>query len=166
MPTDGQEPSWPEAVAQITSITGDVRWLILVSGGLLAANLVGVALVVTALLGRHGVWMLGSLGLLVLVILGWLRTSLFVVLAERPVAGALGELRRATGAPVDPSAPWPPLGVRPMPASDLGCDHVVPLIAATNLRHARARLAFSWAVITTTVFCVWMALSFAMAAFA
>jgi hypothetical protein len=119
-----------------------------------------------ALLGREGAWTLGSLGLLVLVMVSWLRTSLLVVLAERPVAGALGELRRVTGAPVDPSAPWLPLGVRPIPASDLGWDHVVPLIAATNLRHARARLAFSWAVITTTGFCVWMALSFAMAALA
>lgn len=150
------------AVAQITSITADTRWLTLVSGTLLTADLVGGGVMMTVLLGRANVSALASLGLLVVVTLSWMRASALVVLAERPIAGALGELRRVTGAPVDPSAPWPRVGVQQMAPSELGWDHLLPLIAAATLRHARARLALSWAVITTTGLCVWMILSFAV----
>jgi len=151
------------AIARITSIMGDTRSLILTSGGLLAADVAGAVALMAALLGREDVSAVSSLGLLVLVTLGWLRTAVLIVLAERPVADAFGELRRATGAQVDLSAPWVSVGVTPMAASDLEWAHVVPLIAAANLRHARARLALSWAVITTAGLCVWMMLSFAIA---
>jgi hypothetical protein len=153
-------------VARIISLLGDTRCLVLVSGALLTADVVGGAFVVSALLGRHEITALSALGLLGLVLLSWLRTAALVVAAERPVAVAFSELRRVTGAPVDPSAPWSSVGVRSMVASDLGWDHVVSLIAAVTLRHARARLALSWAVITTVGLCVWMALSFAIAALA
>jgi hypothetical protein len=106
----------------------------------LTADIAGGAVVMSALLGRKEIAALSALGLLLLVMLSWLRTSALVILAEWPVAVAFGELRRATGAPVDPSAPWLPTGARPMVASDFGWDQVVPLIAAANLRHARARL--------------------------
>jgi hypothetical protein len=153
-------------VTQIMSLLGDTRCLVLASGALLTADIAGGAIVMSALLGSKEVAALSALGLLLLVMLSWLRASALVVLAEWPVAVAFSELRRATGAPVDPSAPWLPTGARPMVASDLGWDQVVPLIAAANLRHARARLALSWAVITTIGLCVWMAISFAIAALA
>jgi hypothetical protein len=82
------------------------------------------------------------------------------------MTGAFAQLRRATGAPVDPAAPWRPLGVRPLADSAVTFGHVVPLIAAATRQHARARLAFCAAVITTAVFLLWMVLSLATATLA
>jgi hypothetical protein len=152
------------AITDVISVTGDTRRLIHLSAGLLAAVLVGAATVASALLGRGQVLALGSVGLLMPVILSWLVTAVLVLLAEGPMTSAFSELRRATGAPVDPSAPWTPLGVRPLADSEVTWGHVVPLIAAVTRQHARARLALSAAVITTAVFLLWMALSLAVAA--
>jgi hypothetical protein len=151
------------AITGVILVTGGTRRLTLISAGLLAADVVGAAIVVSALLGRGKVLALGSVGLLVPVTLSWLVTAVLVLLAEGPVTSAFSELRRATGAPVDPSAPWSPLGVRPLTDSEVTWGHVVPLIAAATRQHARARLALSAAVITTAVFLLWMALSLAAA---
>jgi hypothetical protein len=95
---------------------------------------------------------------------GWLAAAALLLHAERPVAGALGELRQATGAQVDPSAPWPPVGVRQLPASQLRWSHVVPLIGATTIRHARARLALAAAITASAALLLWMLLALAVAA--
>jgi hypothetical protein len=163
-PADGLAWSCPATISEITSAIGDTRWLTLISGGLLAADLAGAAATVAELLGRRGAVAVGSVGLLVPVILGWLATAVLLLLAERPVAGELGELRRAIGARVDPSAWWAPLGVLPLPASELEWSHVVPLIAAVTIRHARARFALSAAIVTTAAFFLWMVLSLAIVA--
>jgi hypothetical protein len=163
-PLDGGSQDCAAAVAQITSVTSETRWITLVAGGLLTADLIAAPVMMAAMFGRDHVYALASVGLLALVGLSWLRTSVLMVMAEWPLAEALGELRRAAGAPVDLSAPWVPFGVRPMDASEADWYHVVRLIGAATLRHTRARLALSWAVITTIGLCVWMFLSFAIAA--
>jgi hypothetical protein len=163
-PADGQAWSYSAAISEIASAIGDTRWLVLISGGLLASDIAGAAVAVAELLGRRDAVAVGSVGLLVPVMLSWLVTAALLLLADRPVAGALGELRRVTGAQIDPSAPWLPLGVRPLPASDLEWSHVVPLIAAVTIRHARARLALSSAILTTAGLLLWMVLSLAIAA--
>lgn len=151
------------AVIDVISTTGDTRRLTCLSAGLLVAVLVGAATVAAALLGRGQAVALGSIGLLLPVILSWLVTVVLVLAAERPVTGAFAELRRSTGAPVDPAAPWTPLGVRPLADSAVTFGYVVPLIAAATRQHTRARLALSAAVITTGVFLFWMALSLSAA---
>lgn len=153
-------------MADVISVTGDTRRLTHLSAGLLAAVLVGAATVASALLGRGHLLALGAVGLLTPVILSWLVTAVLVLLAERPMTNAFGRLRWATGAPVDPSVPWTPIGVRPLADSEVTWGHVVPLIAAATRQHARARLALSAAVITTAVFLLWMALSLAAATLA
>jgi hypothetical protein len=163
-PLDGESQDCAAAVAQITSVTSETRWITLVAGGLLAADLIAASVMMAAMFGRDHVYALATVGLLALVGLSWLRTSVLMVMAEWPVAAALGELRRVTGAPVDLSAPWVPFGVRPMEASEVDWHHALPLIGAATLRHTRARLALSWAVITTIGLCVWMFLPFAIAA--
>jgi hypothetical protein len=164
MPADGQGWSYPAAIFDIISSIGDTRWLVIICGCLLAADISGAAVTVAELLGRRDAVAAGSVGLLVPVILSWLVAAVLLLLAERPVAAALGELRRATGARVDPSAWWAPLGVRPLPASDLEWSHVVPLIAAVTIRHARVRLALSSAIVTTAGLLLWMVISLAIAA--
>lgn len=151
------------AVTDVIAVTGDTRRLIHLCTGLLAAVLVGAAAVASALLGRGQALTLGSVGLLIPVMLSWLVTAVLVLLAEGPVTGALAELRLRTGAPVDPSAPWSPLGVRPLSDAETTWGYVVPLIAAVTRRHARTRLACGAAIVTTTLFLLWMALSLAAA---
>lgn len=159
MPADGAARSCAAAIIKITSVMCDTRRLIFTSAWMLTAALAGAAAMVTTLLGHGKIVVLGSsLALLVPVVLSWLVTAVFLILAERPVADAFGELRREIGAPVDLTAPWAPLGVIPLDASDLQWDHVVPLIAAATLQYSRARLVLSWSVITTAGFLTWMVL--------
>jgi hypothetical protein len=154
-------PGRTAAVADVIAVTGDTRRLTHVSAGLLAAVLVGSATVAAALAVRRQPLEIGSVALLVPVILCWLGAAVLVLLSERPMSRALAGLRLATGAPVDPSAPWSPLGVRPLDDSEVTWAYVVPLIAAAARQHARSRLALSAAVVTTAVFLLWMLLSLA-----
>lgn len=152
------------AVTDIISAIGDMRRLMIVSGGMLAADIAGAAVAVPALF-RHGdgAGLICS-GLLAPVMLSWLIAVLFTILAERPFAVALGDLRCVAGAPVDPSAPWRPLGMRPVADWHIVSEHVVPLIGAATVQHSRARLALAWAAITTVGFMLWVVLSFGVAA--
>ncbi|MBO0804048.1 MAG: hypothetical protein J2P25_13365 [Nocardiopsaceae bacterium] len=163
-PPGSRERARAAAITEIVSAMSDTRRLVLVSGGLLAADVAGMALAVPSLLGHgHGVaW--GSSALLVPVALSWLVAALFLVLGERPAAVALGELRRTTGAPVDLSAPWRSLGVRPLAGPGLEPEHVTLLIGAATAAHARARLTLWVAVVATAGFLLWTAISLAMAA--
>jgi hypothetical protein len=150
------------AVSKVIEVTGDARRLTLCSVGLLAADLIGAAAVVSASLARGYVLALGSVGLLLPAIAGWLVTAALVLLSERPVFYAFDHLRWETGAPVDPAAPWSPLGVLPLADSVFAWDHVAPLIAATTVRQARARRALTSAIITTVGIFFWIALSLAI----
>jgi hypothetical protein len=158
----GEEFDHRTAVADVIAFTGDTRRLTLISAGLLAAVLVGTAVVGAGLLVRGRPLGLGSLGLLAPVLVSWLLTAALVLFAEGPVTSGFAELRRATGAMVDPTAPWTP--ARAMADSEVTWDYVLPLIAAARRQHARARLALSVAVLTTAGFLLWMFLSLAVAA--
>jgi hypothetical protein len=163
-PADDREWSYPGAITEITAAIGDTRRLISVSGGLLAADIAGAAALTAALLARPDAVTAGALWLLAPFLVGWLAAAALLLHAERPVAGALGALRQATGAQVDPSAPWRPVGVRQLPASQLDWSHVVPLIGATTIRHARARLALGAAITATAGLLLWVLLALAIAA--
>jgi hypothetical protein len=154
------------AVAEVIAVAGDTRRLTHVSAGLLAGVLIGAAAVSATLASRDKALGLGSVALLVPVIVTWLATGLLLLLSEGPVTSALGELRRVTGAPVDPSAPWRPLGLESLADAEVTWDYVVPLIAAATRRHARARFALGAAFMTTAMFLLWMVLSLAAAAVA
>jgi hypothetical protein len=152
------------AIADVIAVTGDTRRLSHISAGLLAAVLVAAATMGAALLVRGHPLALGSLGLLVPVLVGWLVAAALVLHSEGPVTSAFAVLRRATGAPVNPYAPWVPAGLEPLADSGVTWDYVVPLIAAARRQHERARLALSVAVLTTAAFLLWMVLSLAVAA--
>lgn len=143
---------------------GNTQRLGLICGGLLAADLAGAIITVSALL-RHGHdvgWT--AVILLLPVLAAWLIAALLLVMAEKPATNALARLRYDTGAPGDPSAPWAPLGVPQLADAELGPRHVAPLIGAATLAHARARRALTAAVVATTGFLLWTAISLAIAA--
>ena len=116
------------------------------------------------LLGRRDTVAVGTVGLLIPVALSWLVAAALLLWAERSVADAVGELRWMTGAPVDLSPGCSLAGVQPSPAPDLAWSHAVRLIGAVAIRHGRARLALSSAVLTTAGFLAWMVLSLTIAA--
>jgi hypothetical protein len=152
------------AVAEVIAITGDTRRLTHISGGLLGVVLAGAATVGAALLVRGQLPALGTLGLLIPVVMSWLVTAALVLNSEGPVASAFAELRRATGAPIDPSAPWVPIGVHPLADAEVTWDYIVPLIAATRRQRERACRALSAAILTTAAFLLWLVLSLTVAA--
>jgi hypothetical protein len=149
------------ALAGVVAVTGDTRRLTYISGGLLAAILVGAATVTSALAVRGRAPEIGAAWLLLPVIVSWLASAILLAASENPVSRTLGELRWTTGGAVDPSAPWSPLGAQPLADAEDTWSYVVALIAATMRRHRRARLALSAAVVTTVVFLLWMTLSLA-----
>ena len=145
-------------------VTGDTRRLTYLSVGLLAAVIVGAATVEAALLVREQPLALGVLGLFIPVLVSWLTSAGLVLHSEGPITSAFAELRRATGAPVDPAAPWSPIGMKSLTDSEVTWDCLVSLIARTRRQHEKARLALSAAVLTTAVFLLWTVLSLAAAA--
>jgi hypothetical protein len=152
------------AIDEFASAIGDTRWLFLISGALLAADVAGAAATVAVLLGRGGTVAVGNVGLLVPVALSWLAASALLLWAERPVTDAVGELRWVTGAPVDLAASSPWLGVRRPPPADLAWSCVARLIGAVAVRHGRARLALCAAILTSVGFLTWMVLSLTISA--
>lgn len=148
-------------IVELITVAGDTRRLGFAAAGLLAAVLVGTAAVGSALAVRGHVLAVGSVAILLPVAVSWLVAAVLVLTAEHPLTAALGELRHATGASVDPSAPWAPVGVRPLADAEVTWGHVVPLIGAANRQHARARLALGAAVFTTAAFALWMTVSLA-----
>jgi hypothetical protein len=140
-------------VTEMTSLLCDTSTIMQLAGGVLAVSAAGLVtaarwLVTTA---GHG-W---GLGLLAGAALCWVTAAVTLVRAERPVADALGDLRWRTGAPIDPSVPWVPIGMCRPVVTELGWEQSLSLIAAANLRRARARLALRWAVITMGCVCLW-----------
>ena len=150
------------ALAGVVAVAGDTRRLTHICAGLLAAVLIGAAAVTSALAVSGRPPGIGAAGLLIPVVLGWLVAAFLLAASESPMSRALGELRWTTGAPVDPAAPWAPLGAYPPADAEITWAYVVALIAAATCRHARARFALAAAVVATGLFLLWMALSLAV----
>lgn len=165
-PSRDPDSEYAAAIAEITSAMSNSRRLALVAGGLLIADIAGVAIAVPRLLslGLSVGW--GSSALLAPVALIWLTAAVFLLQVEQPAAGALGELRRDTGAPTDLSAPWRSVGVRIRTGTDLDWERLIPLIGAATIAHARARRALRAAVVATAGFLLWTILCLALAAVA
>lgn len=151
-------------VADMTSIIGKAQRLFLFAAALLAADIVAAAITMTALLGHGRGVSMGSAALLVPVLLAWIITVLLMIQADQPVTTSLGEVRRATGAPVDLSAPWLPLAGAPGSTGtpgddlDLGWDHLVLFIGSATRHYQRTRVALLWAIGTSVSLLLWMAL--------
>jgi hypothetical protein len=155
------------AIGEMTSLLVDTRGCLWLSGGLLAAGALGLALAVATWPAPHvtGYARLCCLGLLP-VMLSWVRAAILLVLAGRPVADVLSELRWRTGAPVDPSAPWVRWGTGGTARAQLGWDQARALISAAYLGRSRAQLAIGWAVVAVGGLCVWTAATLAIAVLA
>jgi hypothetical protein len=151
------------ALGALTQLLNDTRTGTGLAGALLTAAAPSVA--VTGMAWSRSLQAGASvccLVLLVPVLLTWVRAGVLLALAGRPVTGALAELRRHTGAPVQPGAPWVPGGMSQATAFDLGRWHTQSLVAAASLRQTRTQLALRWAMLAAGACCVWTAVVFAL----
>lgn len=93
--------------------------------------------------------------LLIALAVSMVRTVILMIAAGWPLVDELGELRRRTGAPVDPTAPWTSSGGSAGPFPVSGWEHVRVVLAAAHFRSVRIHQALIWASITVACFFVW-----------
>lgn len=147
-----------DTLRELAELVRDARPGMLVSAVTIVAVTVGVAVEAVALpVNLHaGAGTVIFLGLFALLALCVLRTAILMIGAGRPLMDELGELRRQTGAPVDPTVPWTPVRRLPMTSGIAVWErraHAV--IAAAHFRNARIHLALTWATIAIISFCAW-----------
>lgn len=83
------------------------------------------------------------------------RTAILMLAAAGPLVDELGELRRRTGAPVDPTAPWTSAGGSAGPFPVSGWEHLRVVLAAAHFRSVRIHQAMTWAIISVACFFAW-----------
>jgi hypothetical protein len=151
---------------EMTFTLGDARSSLLVTGGLLAAGVIGFGIAIEAWPPSRDVTLdclccLGS----VLMAVCWITAAMLLALAFSLVTDALGELRRRTGARVQVSAPWASFVARGTALTDLDPEETQKFIATVAFSYARAQLALRWAIMMASCFCAWTAAMFSVGAF-
>jgi hypothetical protein len=158
--TDGSmldRPPTDDTLRDLAELLRDARPGMLVSGVTVAAVTVGVAIETVAVpINLHaGVGTVVCLGLLAVLALSVIRTAVLMIVAGRPLMDQLGELRRLTGAPVDPTVPWTPVGRPSVTPRAVLQDRARAVLAAAHFRNVRIQLALTWATIAIICFCAW-----------
>ncbi len=164
-PPDGRAPEGRDAVgresaqallAEMAALIRDTRPSLVVSGSVAAAVLLGLATesVLLPLTGR-GPGAVAAIALFAVVALCLLRTLTLIVLAGLPLAQSLSQQRVASGAPLDPRAPWASI---PAPGTDPQAwtwARANLLLSQARFRADRIQAATSWALVTAAVFLAW-----------
>jgi hypothetical protein len=146
-----------ETLREMAELLRDSRPGMVISGVTVAAVTVGVVVEAVAVpVNLHaGAGTVVCLGLLAGLALSVVRTAALMLLAGRPLMNQLGELRRQTGAPVDPTVPWTPVRSLPLPPRSAVWDRAQHVLAAAHFRNARMHLALGWATVAMIGFCAW-----------
>jgi hypothetical protein len=152
----GRQESAQELLAEMAALIRDTRPSLVVSGLVSAAVLIGLAAesVVLPLTGR-GPGAVAAVALFAVVALCLLRTLTLTVLAGLPLGQALAQQRVASGAPLDPRAPWASI---PVPGTDprsWSWARAHLLLSQARFRAERIQAATSWALVTAAVFLAW-----------
>lgn len=153
----GPRSSPASADRDMRELLRDGRTGMLVSGTTIAAVTLGLALE-EPLLPRalHAGAASAVCGVLLIALtVSMARTAMLMIAAGWPLVDELGELRRRTGAPVDPSAPWTSAGLSAGPFPVSGWEHLRAVLAAAHLRSVRVHQAMTWASIAVACFFAW-----------
>jgi hypothetical protein len=150
------QDSAQELLAEMAALIRDTRPSLVVSGSVAAAVLIGLATesVLLPLTGR-GPGAVAAIALFAAVALCLLRTLALIVLAGLPITQSLSQQRVASGAPLDPRAPWASI---PEPGPDPGpwtWARAHLLLSQARFRADRIQAATSWALATAAVFLAW-----------
>jgi hypothetical protein len=154
-PPSGREPAHA-AISEMAGLLHDTRGSMVTDGCLLGAITIGLALdaglTTRALRGLAAVT---NLGLLSGTVFCWLAAVFLLAWASRPVLSAVSELRRVTGAPLDPRPGWvtmPPTGADP---AEWTWHRALLLLGAARLARSRMQLADAWTYFTGGCFLAW-----------
>ena len=159
LPPDGDDGRSSPATAHrdMQELLRDGRTGMLVCGTTMAAVTVGFAL--EEPLTRSALHAGAASAVCVVLLIGlavsMIRTVILMIAAGSPLVDELGELRRRTGAPVDPSAPWTSSGGSAGPFPMSGWEHTRAVLAAAHYRSVRMHQALTWASITVACFFAW-----------
>lgn len=146
-----------DALREMAELLRDTRPGMLVSGITVAAVTVGTAIEEMVLpMNLHaGAGTFLGLALLGILAVSVIRTAVLMIVAGRPLMDELGELRRRTGAPVDPTVPWTPVRRMPTANPTPGWERARAVLAAAHFRNARIHLALTWATVAIISFSAW-----------
>jgi hypothetical protein len=152
-----ERPPAEDTLREMAELLRDARPGILVSGITVASVTVGVAIeeVLLPVKLHPGVGTVLCLGLLGVLALSLIRTAVLMISAGRPLMDELGELRRQTGAPVDPNVPWTPVTTLHFASRTTAWDRAQAVLAAAHFRNTRIQLALTWATVAIICFCGW-----------
>ena len=146
-----------ETLREVAELLRDARPGMWVSRITVAAVTVGVAVETAAVpINLHaGVGTVLCLGLLAVLALCVLRTAILMVGSGRPLMDQLGELRRQTGAPVDPTVPWTPVRALPLASATAVQKRLEHVLATAHFRNERMHQALGWSTVAMIGFCAW-----------
>nr|BFE36487.1 hypothetical protein GCM10010200_087380 [Actinomadura rugatobispora] len=91
-------------------------------------------------------------------------SAVLAVGSRRTLVAALGSVRAATGAPLDPAVPWTPAGLRPALDPRVRDAELRRLLGAAHRCCGLAWQAVLWAAAAGVLFVLWSALSAAAGA--
>ncbi|HEX4253552.1 MAG TPA: hypothetical protein VH089_00615 [Streptosporangiaceae bacterium] len=159
-PPDGRDAAGQETaqelLAEMAALIRDTRPSLVVSGSVAAAVLVGLATgsALLPLTGR-GPGAVAAIALFALVAMCLLRTLTLIVLAGQPLAQSLSQQRVASGAPLDPRAPWASIPVPGTGPQAWTWARAHLLLSQARFRADRIQAATGWALVTAAVFLAW-----------
>lgn len=156
-PVTDRPPADDDVLREMTELLRDARPGLLVSGLTLPAVTLGVAIEEALLpINMHaGLGTVLRLGLLAVLVVTVIRTAVLTIRAGHPLLDELGELRRETGAPVDPTVPWTPMRNRTALSEALAWDRMRAMVAAAHFHSFRSHLALTSAVLAIICFFAW-----------
>lgn len=154
---DDRRSSPTAAHRDMQELLRDGRTGMLICGTTIAAVTVGFALEepLTRSALHEGAASAVCAVLLIALAVSMIRTVILMIAAGSPLVDELGELRRRTGAPVDPAAPWTSAGGSAGPFPMSGWEHARAVLAAAHFRSVRIHQGLTWASITVACFFAW-----------
>lgn len=146
-----------EIIGEMAWLLRDTRSSMFLGGGVLSAITIAIGLeaAFSAHALRPGVLGAVNAGLLAGLLLCWLTAVIMLAVANRPVHGALSEIRWKTGAPMDPRAGWLTLPPKGSDSKEWTWARAHLLLAAARLARRRAQVADTWTYIAAAYFLLW-----------
>jgi hypothetical protein len=142
-----------ELLAEMAALIRDTRPYLIVSSAVTAAVLVGLAVEAAVVPVRGpGPGAVAAGVLFAGVALCLLRTLTLIVLAGLPLGQALSQHRVASGAPLDPRAPWASVPRLEAPGVTWGWNRAYLLLSQARFRAERIQAATTWALVTAAAF--------------
>jgi hypothetical protein len=158
-------PSTDDTLRALIELLREARPAMVVSGVAVAAVIAGVAVeeVVLPASVHGGVGAVLYIGLLAALVGCVLRVVSLMFGANRRLIDELGELRRQTGAPVDPTVPWTPVRNVSILSPLLRRKRIEAVISAARFRNFRVHQALGWAALSVICFFAWTLVSLIIA---